>query len=139
MVLKERVAMELFPEELKYSETHEWVRKEEQDIVVIGITDHAQVQLGELVFVDLPDVGLTISAGDEICVLESVKAAADVYSPVSGKIVAINEQLEDAPGLVNSDAYGDGWLYKVQLKDIVEYDELLEANDYKNFLAKDED
>lgn len=132
--------MRRFPEELKYSATHEWVLKEDdQNIVTVGVSDHAQGQLGEIVFVDLPEVGLKIAAGDEVCVLESVKAAADVYSPVSGKIVAINEDLEDSPGLVNTDPYQDGWLYKIDLKDEVEYEELLDANEYKEQLAEEHD
>lgn len=132
--------MHRFPEELKYSETHEWVLKEDdKNIAIIGITDYAQEQLGELVFVDLPEVGLKIAAGDEVCVLESVKAAADVFSPLSGKIIAVNEDLEDAPGLVNSDPYQDGWLFKIELKDEVEYEELMDVNDYQELLTEEQD
>lgn len=129
--------MRLFPEELKYTESHEWVHKSsDEDVVIVGVTEFAQEQLGELVTVELPEVDHIISAGDDVCVLESVKAATDVLSPLTGKIIAINEDLEDAPGLVNTDPYGDGWLYKLHLKDIVEYDELLSAEDYQEYLAE---
>lgn len=132
--------MEHIPDELRYTETHEWVAKDlNKNIATIGITDYAQEQLGEIVFVDLPEVGLKVAAGDDVCVLESVKAAADVFSPVSGVIVAVNEDLDESPGLVNSDPYQDGWLYKVELKDIVEYDELLDKASYKEYVAEMED
>jgi len=130
--------MQHFPEELMYTITHEWAYKdEEKNIVTVGITDYAQEKLGEIVFVELPEVGLKIAAGDEVCVLESVKSAADVFSPLSGKIVAINEDLEDSPGLINSDPYQDGWLYKLELKDQVEYDELLDVHGYREHLAEE--
>jgi len=125
--------------ELRYTQTHEWVRVEDDGTLVVGITDHAQSQLGELVFADLPDVGVRVNASDEVCVIESVKAASDVYSPVSGKIIAINEDLEEAPGLVNSDPYGDGWLFRLDPVDPDEYSELLEADDYSNYMEEDED
>lgn len=119
------------PAELKYSETHEWVRLDDDGKhVYIGITDHAQSQLGELVFVELPSIDTDVDVGDDVCVVESVKAAEDIYSPVAGHITAINEDLVDAPGLVNSDPYGDGWLYKIKLKDMQDYEELLSAKDY---------
>lgn len=131
--------MEHFPEELKYTETHEWVDKaEDSNIATVGITYYAQSQLGDLVFAELPEVGAKVAAGDEVCVLESVKAAADVFSPLSGKIVAINEDLEEAPGLVNTDPYSDGWLYKIELKDQVEYDELLDSNGYQEYVMEAE-
>lgn len=127
--------MEHFPEELKYTESHEWVLKDpNKNIATIGITDYAQGQLGEIVFVDMPEVGLEVAAGDDVCVLESVKAAADVFSPLSGTIVAINEDLDESPGLVNSDPYQDGWLYKIQIKDIVEYEELLDKAAYQEYI-----
>jgi glycine cleavage system H protein len=132
--------MDRFPDELKYTETHEWVLKDHtKNIATIGITDYAQDQLGELVFVDLPEVGLIVAAGDDVCVLESVKAAADVFSPISGKIIAVNEDLEDSPGLVNTDPYQDGWLYKIEIKDIVEYDELLDKAAYQEYVMEVED
>lgn len=129
--------MRNFPEELKYSEDHMWVLAEDNTkIVTIGVSDYAQAKLGEVDFVELPEVGLDIAAGDEVCVLESIKATADVFSPLSGKIVSINEELEDAPGLVNTDPYQDGWLYKLELKDPVEYDELLDPDSYNEYLAE---
>lgn len=132
--------MEHFPDELKYTETHEWVLKDHnKNIATVGITDYAQDQLGELVFVDLPEVGLKVAAGDDVCVLESVKAAADVFSPISGTIIAVNEDLDESPGLVNSDPYQDGWLYKIEIKDIVEYNELLDKAAYQEYVMEIED
>ncbi len=130
--------MNHIPDELRYTETHEWVSKEPaKNVATVGITDYAQEQLGELVFVELPEIGLKVAAGDDVCVLESVKAAADVFSPLSGVIVAINEDLEESPGSVNSDPYQDGWLYKIELKDIVEYDELLDKAAYQEYVMED--
>ena len=133
--------MQEIPKELKYSESHEWVRKEADGTVVIGITDHAQQQLGELVFVDLPDLddAITVSSNDDVCVVESVKAASDVYAPVSGKVIAVNENLEEAPGLVNSDPYGDGWLFKIEPSDLEEYSELLDPASYETLTMEVED
>lgn len=134
--------MDHIPEELKYTETHEWVYKEpNKNVATVGITDYAQDQLGEISVVDLPEVGLRVAAGDDVCVLESVKAAADVFSPLSGTIVAVNEDLEESPGLINSDPYGDGWLYKIELKDSVEYDELIDKDAYYEIMleAQEED
>lgn len=131
--------MTRIPKELRYTQTHEWVRSEDDGTLVIGITDHAQSQLGELVFVELPDIGDVISSSDEICVVESVKAASDVYSPISGKIIAINEDLEEAPNLVNTDPYGDGWLVKIDPSDAEELQELLEADAYEEYLEEDEE
>ncbi len=129
--------MDHMPEDLKYTETHEWVSKDEgKNIATIGISDYAQDQLGEIEFVDLPEVGSKVAAGDEVCVLESVKAAADVCSPLTGTIIAINEDLEDAPGLVNTDPYQDGWLYKIDIKDMVEYDELLDKDAYQDHILE---
>jgi len=126
-----------FPEELKYTQTHEWVYKDpESNIIIVGVSDYAQEKLGELVLVELPEVEVRVSAGDEVCVLESVKAATDIFSPLSGKIIVINEDLEDAPGMVNSDPYGDGWLYKLELKDIVEYNELFDVSSYQDYLEE---
>jgi glycine cleavage system H protein len=117
------------PAELKYVATHEWVRIE-GDIAVVGITDHAQDALGDLVFVELPDVGDTLHAGDEAGVVESVKAASDIYAPVSGEVVAINDDLADSPELVNQHPYNDGWMYKIKLSDPAELEDLLSAEDY---------
>lgn len=131
--------MTRIPKELRYTQTHEWVRSEDDGTLVIGITDHAQSQLGELVFVELPNVGDVVDASDEICVVESVKAASDVYSPISGKIIAINEDLEEAPNLVNSDPYGDGWLVKIDPSDTEELQELVEADAYQEYLEEDDE
>lgn len=124
--------MSNIPSELKYATSHEWVRNEGDGTVTVGITEHAQDLLGDMVFVELPDVGDEVSTGDDICVAESVKAASDIYAPVSGEIVAVNEELEDSPELVNSDAFGGGWLFKVKLSDASELENLLDAEGYKN-------
>ena len=131
--------MRKIPKELKYTSTHEWVRFEEDGMLVIGITDHAQAQLGELVFVDLPDVGIMVHSSDEICVIESVKAASEVYSPVSGKVIEVNEDLEESPSLVNSDPYHDGWLFKIDPSDTEELNELLDEEAYAEYLEEDEE
>ncbi len=118
------------PSELKYAATHEWARLEEDGTVTVGISDHAQEALGDVVFVELPDVGATLAAGDEAGVVESVKAASDVYAPVGGTVSAVNEQLEDEPETVNSDPYNDGWFYKLEGVDPAELDNLLSAEAY---------
>jgi len=118
------------PSELKYASSHEWARLEEDGTVTIGITDHAQDALGDVVFVELPDVGTTLAAAGEAGVVESVKAASDIYAPVGGEVIAINEQLEDEPETVNSDPYNDGWFYKLQPSDSSELDALMSAEDY---------
>ncbi|MBU2869427.1 glycine cleavage system protein GcvH [Colwellia sp. E2M01] len=118
------------PSELKYVATHEWVRVEGNGIVTIGITEHAQELLGDMVFVELPEVGDQIATGDDVAVAESVKAASDIYAPITGEVVEINEELEDAPELVNSDAFGDGWLFKMKVEDESELDALLDAEAY---------
>jgi glycine cleavage system H protein len=107
--------MTTLPENLKYSTSHEWVRLEEDGTVTVGITDHAQSLLGDLVFIELPEIGHTVAIEEECAVVESVKAASDVYSPVAGEIIAINAALEDEPELVNTSPYGDGWLFKIKL------------------------
>lgn len=118
------------PSNLKYTKSHEWISLDE-DIATIGITDHAQSLLGDLVFVELPEVDTEINAGDEAGVVESVKAASDVYSPVSGTVVEVNEALENSPELANSDPYDEGWLYKVKLNDVAELDDMMSAEDYE--------
>ncbi|MDF2447327.1 MAG: glycine cleavage system protein [Moraxellaceae bacterium] len=117
------------PAELKYAPTHEWVRVE-GDVATVGITDHAQEALGDLVYIELPEVGDTVAAHDEAGVVESVKAASDIYAPVSGEIIAVNDALADSPETVNSDPYHDGWMYKIRMSDVVELDDLLSADDY---------
>lgn len=129
--------MSNIPSELKYATSHEWVRNEGNGVVTIGITEHAQDLLGDMVFVELPDVDDEISVGDDVAVAESVKAASDIYAPVSGKVIAINEELEDSPETVNSDAFGAGWLFKVQLADEAELDALLDAEGYANSIDED--
>jgi len=119
------------PNELKYRDSHEWVRKEADGTFTVGITEHAQELLGDMVFVDLPDVGNSYSAGEECAVAESVKAASDIYAPVSGEIVAVNDALGDAPELVNSEPYAAGWLFKIKPSDESELDSLLDADAYK--------
>lgn len=119
------------PSDLKYADSHEWVRLEEDNIATVGITDHAQQLLGDLVFVELPEKGSVVSQGQEAGVVESVKAASDVYAPVSGKIIAVNDSLVDSPELVNSDPYGDGWLYRIILADESELDRMMNADRYE--------
>ena len=118
------------PSELKYASSHEWARLEEDGTVTIGITDHAQEALGDVVFVELPGVGDSLAAGDEAGVVESVKAASDIYAPVGGEVIAVNAQLEDEPEIVNSDPYNDGWFFRLQPGDRSELDKLLGADDY---------
>jgi glycine cleavage system H protein len=119
------------PSELKYRDSHEWVRQEADGTFTIGITEHAQELLGDMVFVDLPEVGASFSAGDDCAVAESVKAASDIYAPLSGEIVAVNDQLGDSPELVNSAPYTDGWLFRIKASDASELDGMLDADAYK--------
>ena len=119
------------PSELKYASSHEWARLEEDGSVTVGISDHAQEALGDVVFVELPEVGIALAAGDEAGVVESVKAASDIYAPVGGEVIAVNEQLEDEPETVNSDPYNDGWFFKLQPSDTSELDAMLSAEDYQ--------
>ena len=126
-----------FPRELHYTESHEWVRLENDDTVVIGITEHAQHQLGDLVFVELPDMQLVLEQGDEMSVVESVKTAADVYSPISGEVIAVNQQLESRPELINEDPYGEGWICRIKPHDLEELDELLDADEYEEKVSEE--
>ncbi len=118
------------PSELKYAKSHEWVRVEEDGLITVGISDHAQALLGDLVFVELPEVGSELAAEDEACVVESVKAASDVYMPVSGEIVEINEALADEPEIINTSPYDNGWLFKVQ-PSAEEVGDLMDAEAYQ--------
>lgn len=118
----------------KYTKDHEWVEID-GDIGTVGITDHAQEQLGELVYIEVPEVGASLDRGDEACVVESVKAASEVYSPCSGEVVAANEALADAPTTVNDNAEGDGWLFKIKIADMSEFDDAMDADAYKAYLA----
>ncbi|MFT6757667.1 MAG: glycine cleavage system H protein [Chitinophagales bacterium] len=119
------------PTELKYAASHEWARLEEDGTVTVGISDHAQQALGDVVFVEAPDIGDDLDAGGEAGVVESVKAASDIYSPVSGEVVAVNEVLEDAPETINEDPYGEGWMFRIKPVDVSEFDELLNAEAYE--------
>ncbi|MEH6584469.1 MAG: glycine cleavage system protein GcvH [Halioglobus sp.] len=126
------------PSELKYASSHEWARLEEDGTVTVGITDHAQEALGDVVFVELPEVGDSLAAAEEAGVVESVKAASDVYAPVTGEVIAINATLEDVPETVNSDPYNDGWFYKLQPADVSELEGLLSAEDYTRQCAEED-
>lgn len=124
--------MSNIPSELKYVASHEWIRVEGDGTVTIGVTDNAQDLLGDVVFVELPEVGAEVATGEESGVVESVKAASDIYAPLSGEVIAINEELEDSPELVNSDPYGDGWFFKMKLTDEDELKELLSGEEYSS-------
>lgn len=123
------------PAELKYTKSHEWVSID-GDVATVGITDHAQDLLGDMVFIELPDVGTSFSKGDDCAVVESVKAASDVYSPLSGEVVEINEDLADSPESVNSDSYA-AWLFKIKLSNASELDEMMDAATYSGVAADD--
>ena len=125
------------PTELKFLSTHEWALVE-GDIATIGVSDHAQELLGDLVYVELPEQGSTVAAGDSVGVIESVKAASDTYAPLSGEIIEVNDQLEDAPEQINNDAYGDGWMYKIALEDLEEVENLLDAEAYTESIDEDD-
>jgi len=118
------------PADLKYTKSHEWVKDNGDGTVTVGITEHAQELLGDMVFVEVPEVGRAVTAGEDCAVVESVKAASDVYSPVTGEVVEGNEGLADAPETVNSDAFGEGWMFKVKLSDVGELAGLMDADGY---------
>lgn len=124
------------PSNLKFTQTHEWLNNNQEDMV-IGITEHAQQLLGDMVFVDLPEIGNTVQAGDELGVVESVKAASDFYAPISGVIVAVNQHVNENPALVNTDPYGAGWLVKIKPSNIEEINALLNAEQYQNEITGD--
>ena len=117
------------PVELKFLSSHEWVLVEE-GVATVGVSDHAQELLGDLVYVELPEMGSTVAAGDSVGVIESVKAASDTYAPISGEIIEVNGDLEDAPERINVDPYGDGWMYKMSIEDAEELENLLDAEAY---------
>lgn len=131
--------MKEIPGDLLFLKSHEWARVEDNGTVTVGISDHAQGLLGDLVYVELPNVGDTVQAGNAAAVVESVKAASDVYSPVSGTIVAVNESLPDKPETINEDAYGDGWIFVVKLDSREELEELLDPDAYAELLENEED
>ena len=122
------------PSDRRYRDTHEWAKLED-GLVVVGITDYAQGELGDVVYVELPEVGREVEAGEAVAVIESVKTASDIYAPVSGEIVAVNEALSEHPEKVNEDPYGEGWLFKIKPKDPAELETLLDAEAYKKLLA----
>ena len=122
------------PTELKYASSHEWARLESDGTAVVGITDHAQAALGDIVYIELPEVGATLDAGSEIAVVESVKAASDIYSPLSGEVIEINPVLEDEPGTVNLSPYADGWFFRVKLSEVNELEDMMDASDYQSMV-----
>jgi len=125
------------PDDLKYSKSHEWVRVNDDGTVTLGITDHAQDQLGDLVFVEVPEAGRELQAQDACAVVESVKAASDVYTPIAGTVVEGNEALADTPEAVNNDAYGDGWLLRLKPADASALDSLMSAGEYQAFVESE--
>ena len=127
------------PTELRYTKTHEWVRLDKNGVATIGITDFAQEQLGDLTYVELPSVGDNVEAQSEVAVIESVKAAADIYAPVAGTIAEVNKKLEDQPELINSDPFGDGWIYKLRPDDASEIDMLMDADGYEDMIPESEE
>ena len=126
------------PTELRYAKTHEWARLEDDGTVVVGISDHAQSALGDLVFVEVPEAGTEVASGDACAIVESVKAASDVYSPIAGEIIAANEALGDAPEMINQDPYGDGWIMRMKPADAGEIGEMMDAEAYEAFLEAEE-
>jgi glycine cleavage system H protein len=131
--------MQEIPGDLKFMKSHEWARVEDKGTVTVGISDHAQGLLGDLVYVELPSVGDTVKAGNAVAVVESVKAASDVYAPVSGEIVAVNEALPDKPETINEDAYGDGWIFVIKPDNLAEEQEdLLDPDAYAELIENDE-
>ena len=130
--------MSTIPANLRYTESHEWVLDNGDGTVTLGITDHAQQSLGDVVFVELPEVGATLDLDGECGVVESVKAASDIFSPLTGEVVAVNESLADAPEAINEDPYGDGWIFKLKLADAAQLDKLLDADSYAEYAAEDD-
>lgn len=126
------------PNELKYAKSHEWARLEEDGTVTVGITDFAQQQLGDVVYVELPEIDVALEAGDEAGVVESVKAASDIYAPIGGTVIAVNSVLEDAPETVNADPYGAGWFYRIDPNDVADLDDLLDAEAYNDVCESEE-
>jgi glycine cleavage system H protein len=131
--------MSEIPNNLLYTDSHEWVLDNGDGTVTVGITDHAQEALGDVVFVELPEAGRELDAGDEFGVIESVKAASDLYSPLAGEIVEVNEALEDSPETVNDSPYGEGWILKLQLADQRDLESLMSAEAYSELVAAEED
>ncbi|WNL45518.1 glycine cleavage system protein GcvH [Dyella sp. BiH032] len=130
--------MSEIPGDLKFLKSHEWARVEDNGLVRVGISNHAQEQLGDVVYVELPEIGASVVAGNGVATVESVKAASDIYSPVTGEIVEVNEILADKPETINGDAYGEGWLFVVKPSDRAELDELLDADAYAEQLENED-
>ena len=126
--------MNTTPEHLQYTSSHEWVRQESDNTVTVGITEHAQDLLGDIVFVDLPEKSSTVTQGDETAVVESVKTAADIYAPLNGTVIEVNEALSDKPELINSDPYQEGWIYRLSIDDASQLTKLLSSIDYTSTL-----
>ncbi len=127
-----------FPEDLKYSKEHEWVLVE-GNVATVGITDYAQDQLGDIVFVELPAIGDKVSKEDAFGVVESVKAVSDIYAPVSGKVLEVNDDLVDNPEMVNEDPYGDGWMIKIEMNDVEDLQDLMTAAEYEEYVAEEKE
>jgi glycine cleavage system H protein len=127
-----------FPEDLKYSKEHEWVLVED-NVATVGITDYAQDQLGDIVFVEMPAIGDKVSKEDAFGVVESVKAVSDIYAPVSGKVMEVNDDLPDNPEMVNEDPYGDGWMIKIEMNDLEELHDLMTAAEYEEYVAEEKE
>ena len=128
--------MSHIPTELKYASSHEWARLEDDGTVTVGISDHAQNALGDVVFVDLPELSATLAVADEAAVVESVKAASDIYAPIGGEVIAVNEVLQDNPEIVNTDPYIEGWFFKLEPTDTDELEKLLNSEDYSALCAE---
>ena len=126
------------PDDLRYTKTHEWARREDDGTVTVGITDHAQEMLGDLVFVELPEAGRTVTAEEEVAVVESVKAASDIYSPLAGEITDVNAVLSDSPELINNDPYGEGWILRIKPEDEEDWENLLDAEAYQEVAESEE-
>lgn len=131
--------MSEIPRDLKFTREHEWVRVDDDATVTVGISDHAQAQLGDLVFVEVPEVGTSFGAGDAAAVVESVKAASDVYSPVAGEVVEANEALSENPDLINNDPFGEGWIFRLKIENPEALEELLTPDDYEDYAESEED
>lgn len=127
-----------FPEDLKYTKEHEWARLEQDDVVTVGITDYAQESLGEIVFVELIDEGAQVSQGEAFGVVESTKAVSDLYAPVSGTVIEVNDTLLDSPSLINEDPYEDGWMIRIEMNDPKELEKCLNVSEYKSFIEQQE-
>jgi len=123
-------AMSSIPEDCRYTKDHEWIRMEDEFVGTCGISDHAQEMLTDIVFVELPEAGMEVAQGEQVAVVESVKAVSNVYAPVSGRIAEVNDALVDSPGLINSDPYGDGWMFRIEIKSAIELESLMDAEHY---------